>query len=114
MRRACMMCCLAFPLALQAAEPAKAPPPADVPPPPPIPSGEAPPPETGFEPEVTITTRGDATFEEYRINGKLYMIKVTPKQGRPYYLVDREGRGELERSEFAPKISVPQWVIKRW
>lgn len=117
MRLICLLCCLTLPFASLAAEPAKAPPappPAEAPPPPPIPGGEAPPPETGLEPEVTITTRGDATFEEYRINGRLYMIKVTPKQGRPYYLLDREGRGEFERGEFNPKISIPQWVIKSW
>ena len=55
---------------------------------------EPPPPPPGYEldpalePQVTILKRGTDTVEEYRIGGKLYMIKVTPAHGRPYYLVD--------------------------
>lgn len=66
------------------------------------------------EPEITITTRGGNRYEEYRIGGQLYMIKVTPAKGRPYYLIDHEGRGEFARSDLAPRIAVPMWVIKRF
>jgi hypothetical protein len=38
------------------------------------------------EPEVTITKQAEQTVEEYRANGRLYMIKITPKMA-PYYLV---------------------------
>ncbi|MFA7388270.1 MAG: DUF2782 domain-containing protein, partial [Thiohalobacteraceae bacterium] len=70
----------------------------------------------GLEPEVTIIRRDDRTVEEYRINGQLYMIKVTPSKGYPYYLVDADGDGELEsrRNELDPRILVPSWVIFRW
>jgi len=93
---------------------------AEAPPPPPMqkqpetrsaPSTE---PETGLEPEINIITRGDTTFEEYRINGRHYMTKVTPKNGRPYYLIDKEGSGQFRRSDMEPAISVPNWVIKSW
>jgi len=66
------------------------------------------------EPEVTITTRGEDRHEEFRIGGRLYMVKVTPKRGRPYYLIDRDGTGEFARSEFAPAVSPPTWVIKEF
>jgi hypothetical protein len=66
------------------------------------------------EPEIVITTKGQDRYEEYRIGGRLYMIKVTPKVGKPYYLVDNAGRGEFVRSEFAPKVSPPMWIIKRF
>jgi hypothetical protein len=46
---------------------------------------------TGVEPDITIVERDNATFEEYRINGRLYKIKVTPKIGQPYYLNYDEG-----------------------
>jgi hypothetical protein len=95
----------------------KAPAPADAPPPPPPAPSATPPavePETGLEPEVTITTRGEVTYEEYRLHGKLYMVKVTPKRGKPYYLIDHEGGGEFRRSDIEPRISVPNWVIKSW
>lgn len=103
-----------------AAEPAKpktTPPAADAPPPPSLPPQAAPPagePETGLEPEVTITTRGDVTYEEYRAHGKLYMVKVTPKRGKPYYLIDQDGSGQFRRSDIETRISVPNWVIKSW
>lgn len=83
----------------------------DVPAPPPIPAGVD---EQDFEPEVTIKKRGEDTVEEYRVHGKLYMIKVTPPHGVPYYLVDQRGDGVFERETAEPKLSVPMWVIKSW
>ena len=69
-----------------------------------------------IEPEVTIIRRQDRTVEEYRINGELYMIKVTPTKGVPYYLMDTDGDGSLEtqRNDLDPNILVPSWVIFRW
>ena len=66
------------------------------------------------EPEVTITTKGADRHEQYRIAGRLYMIKVIPKKGRPYYLVDKEGRGEFVKDDLQSGISPPMWVIKRF
>ena len=81
-------------------------------PPPPMPADE----REEMEPEVTIIRKEDRTVEEYRINGQLYMVKVTPSKGYPYYLVDSDGDGQLEsrRNELDPKILVPSWVIFRW
>lgn len=66
-----------------------------------------------LEPQVTIRKIGSDTHEEYRIGGKLYMIKVTPAGGPSYYLIDRNGRGNFVRGEGpgGPPISVPQWVL---
>lgn len=66
------------------------------------------------EPEVRITTQGDERREEYRISGKLYMVKVIPKKGRPYYLIDKEGKGEFVRDDLQQGVSPPMWVIKRF
>ena len=66
------------------------------------------------EPEVTITTKGTEIHEEYRLNGRLYMIKVTPAKGKPYYLIDHEGTGQFRRSDFESRIAIPTWVIKRF
>ena len=70
--------------------------------------------EDTLEPEITITTEGETRHEEYRVRGQLYMIKVIPARGKPYYLIDREGRGEFTRSPSAPEVMVPMWVIKRF
>ena len=94
--------------------------PATVPTPPPPPENYHPPaapelPDAGQpEPEVTITTKGTEIHEEYRLGGRLYMIKVVPKKGKPYYLIDREGGGQFRRSDFETRIAIPAWVIKRF
>lgn len=79
---------------------------AEVPPPPPMIDGDT------AEPQVTIVTRGNDRVEEYRVNGKLYMMKVTPPHGKPYYLVDNKGDGQwLRQDDTSSKLSVPMWVI---
>ena len=73
--------------------------------------------ETGapIEPEVTIIRRDEEVIEEYRVNGVLYMVKVTPKVGKPYYLIDGDGDGKMEtRSSLYNDPVVPQWVIFSW
>ena len=76
----------------------------------PVQSGEP------IEPEVTIVRRDNAVIEEYRINGLLYMVKITPKVGVPYYLLDRDGDGRMEArmSEIYDDFVVPQWVLFSW
>jgi len=76
----------------------------------PMKSGEA------IEPEVTIRQREDATVEEYRINGRMYMVKVIPRRGKPYYLIDRDGDGQLETrmSDLYDDPVVPQWILFSW
>jgi uncharacterized protein DUF2782 len=71
--------------------------------------------EGGVEPEVTIIQRRDATIEEYRVNGRLYRIKVTPRWGFPYYLVPtrEEGVFETRLDDLAP-LSTPRWLLFSW
>ncbi|MCU0973799.1 MAG: DUF2782 domain-containing protein [Burkholderiales bacterium] len=85
----------------------------------PLPEPPAPPPgvadEEVGEPEVTIQQRGEDTYEEYRLNGQLYMIRVTPRNGVPYYLVDPAGTGNFARQDgLGADIRPPMWVIKRF
>jgi hypothetical protein len=79
---------------------------------------EPPPPPPGYEldpalePQVTILKRGTDTVEEYRLAGKLYMIKITPASGKPYYLVDNKGDGKFTRQDnYDSGIRPPMWVI---
>ncbi len=82
--------------------------------------GAVPPPpaasEEDVEPEVTIIHRRGEMIEEYRINGQLYMIKVMPRKGIPYFLVDTDGDGNLEvrQNELDQELLIPQWTILRW
>jgi hypothetical protein len=67
------------------------------------------------EPEVTIIKQTEQTVEEYRVGGKLYMIKITPKIGKPYYLVDDRGDGKFSRQESLDSgLRPPRWVIHRF
>ena len=87
----------------------------------PVPAEKFPPPQPPAEstdrlpaPQVTITTRGTTRYEEYRVGGVLYMIEVIPEKGPPYYLIDRRGTGQFSRSNIAPQMSPPMWLIKRF
>lgn len=71
--------------------------------------------DAGLEPQVTILQRGEDRVEEYRIGGRLYMVKVTPPHGRPYFLVDERGDGIFNRHDvLGPPLVVPMWVIKEF
>ena len=76
-------------------------------PPPPVMDGAS-----DTEPEVTITKQTEQTIEEFRVGGRLYMIKITPKVGAPYYLVDDRGDGKFARQESLDSgFRPPRWVI---
>ena len=80
-----------------------------LPAPPPPPGVQA---DPALEPQVTISKRGEDTVEEYRLNGKLYMVKVTPAHGKSYYLIDEKGDGMMSRQESLDSgLRVPMWVI---
>jgi len=76
----------------------------------PLESGEA------IEPEVTIVQKKDSIVHEYRINGRLYMVKVIPSVGKPYYLMDQDGDGRMESriGDIYNDTIVPQWVLFTW
>jgi hypothetical protein len=107
MRRLLGIALLGIALPLAAQQPPKLEP---LPAPPPPPPGLAP--DPSLEPQVTITKRGEDKVEEYRVNGKLYAMKVTPPHGAPYFLVDESGNGVMSRRDSLDSgLRVPQWVI---
>ncbi len=77
----------------------------------PIQSGET------LEPDITIIRKEKKTVQEYRKGGKLYMIKVIPDIGPPYYFLDKDGDGkmdvrrdDLDRGE----SNINVWKILEW
>jgi hypothetical protein len=71
--------------------------------------------ESPDQPQVTINKQTEQTVEEFRSNGKLYMIKITPKYGKPYFLIDDRGDGKFARQESLDSgLRVPQWVILKF
>ncbi|WP_295396682.1 DUF2782 domain-containing protein [uncultured Thiodictyon sp.] len=109
---------LAFGLPALAQDP-PAPPPTDAPdagatleaPPPPAS------PATGdaTEPEITIREGANETIYEYRVRGRLYMVKIKPQIGPVYYMIDSNGDGRLDQRSNSPlNININQWEIFTW
>ena len=64
------------------------------------------------EPQVTIVKSEKETREEYRLNGRLYQIKVTPAVGPSYYLIDQQGDGNFIQADNGQKpVRPPMWII---
>ncbi len=72
--------------------------------------------QSPVDPEISILEEEDRVVYEYRDNsGRLYMVKVVPKVGKPYYLLDTDGDGELDLRQNDPrKVAVNMWEIFRW
>ena len=70
-------------------------------------------PNVNPEPEVSVRKSDGDTIEEYRVAGRLVMLRVTPAHGVPYVLTDSKGDGTFSRSrdslEYPP--GVPMWVL---
>jgi len=93
-----------------------------IPPPPPPPPKleplpEIPPPpgvtaETDLEPQVTIAKKEGETVEQARVNGRLVWVKVTPRHGKPYFLIpDGDGNVAIRRDSLDTGLKVPLWLL---
>lgn len=67
--------------------------------------------ENPDEPQVTIVKKKGETIEEYRINGQLYMMKITPDHGVPYYLHKEDQDGGWVNTGPNPPMAIPKWTI---
>jgi len=79
-------------------------------PPLPVQSGEE------MEPDITIIRKGKSTIQEYRRAGKLYMVKIIPDIGPPYYMVDSDGDGKMDvrGSDMDRGSNINMWKILEW
>lgn len=87
----------------------------DIPTPPELPdpvvSGEV------LKSEATITTDNNGgTITEYRAGGNLYKVKITPTVGPAYYLIDKNGDGEMNCriNKITEDTCVPRWTLFSW
>lgn len=64
-------------------------------------------------PDITIVNDQDKVMHIHQVNGRVYGIKVVPKTGVPYNLVDTNGDGNFQRNN-ADRILVPEWVLISW
>ena len=70
--------------------------------------------ENADEPQITIIKKKSETIEEYRINGQLYMMKVTPAHGVPYYMHKEDQNGGWLMDGPNQPMSIPKWTIFRF
>jgi len=75
---------------------------------------ESPAPEGGSLPEITIVRKQQGAIDEYRLNDRVFMVKVTPGKGNAYYMVDTTGDGKLNTRYNAMDdgLVIPSWVLK--
>lgn len=65
--------------------------------------------------DITTRTAADGdVIEEYRIAGQLTVVKITPRRGPTYYLVDSNGDGKLDSSKGEGPISPVQYKLLEW
>ncbi len=68
-----------------------------------------------LESKVTTVKKGADTVDEYRLNGKLFKMRITPAKGPAYYLIDPKGDGNFIRADGPEqKIATPTWVLLEW
>jgi len=68
------------------------------------------------QPDIEIRRESNAEYQDYSVNGNTYMVKVNPKHGRPYYLMDSDGNGDFSwrRGNMNTELLVPGWAIASW
>lgn len=86
----------------------EAPPPAEK-----LDSVPAPPEEDAPTVKIRSIDNGD-TVEEYRVNGRLTMVKVRPRGGLPYTLIDTNGDGRLDRKDSEGPVAPVYWTLYEW
>jgi hypothetical protein len=67
------------------------------------------------EPEINISEGPQGVIYEYRVRGRVYMVKIQPQVGPPYFLLDTNGDGILDVQSDSPmNAAVQQWVLYSW
>ena len=82
---------------------------------PPLPEKIVEPAPPEAEPAVSIRTdaSGDVV-EEYRQNGRLYMVKVRPERGIPYTMMDTNADGRLDESDGDGPVRPVYYTLYEW
>ena len=75
--------------------------------------GDEPPVPAGAVETTRVMENGD-TVSEYRVQGQLSMVRVAPKHGPVYYLIDRNGDGRLDAPQGAGPISPVYFKLYGW
>lgn len=64
-------------------------------------------------PRINIPVQKEDKVEQVVENGRVVMMKVTPPNGVPYYLMDNTGNGSWTRRDSLDNgVRVPMWTIR--
>ena len=63
---------------------------------------------------VSRTEANGDTISEYRVAGQLRIVKIVPKVGVTYYLIDDDNDGRLDRRRGEGPISPVNYTLFRW
>ena len=78
----------------------------------PLPEKVRPPDEAA--PDVTIRRDENVTIEEYRREGQVYMVRVTPTNGIAYEYLDTDGDGRLEGDPKEGPMQPVYYTLYEW
>jgi hypothetical protein len=74
-------------------------------------------PDDELEPQVIIRREEGQRVEEYVSGGQVYMIRIVPDVGPPYYLIDTTGDGNFNERfsvDQFDRVRPPHWKIVEW
>ncbi|TAK88240.1 MAG: DUF2782 domain-containing protein [Betaproteobacteria bacterium] len=78
----------------------------------PLPEPPPPPPGSADEPRVRIPVQEGDVIEPIRQSGVVVAVKVTPPNGKPYYLIDTTGNGNwMRRDSLDDGVRFPMFPI---
>ena len=65
--------------------------------------------------QVSVRTEGNGdVVEEYRIEGQVRAIRVTPLRGPAWMVFDRDGDGRMDKSKDGMDVSPVYWKLFGW
>jgi hypothetical protein len=64
-------------------------------------------------PDVQVHQEGENTIQEYRSNGRVYMVVVTPKVG-PQQIYNVDANGRMLDQNGQPPIKPVMWKVLQW
>jgi hypothetical protein len=64
--------------------------------------------------ETTRTEANGDVVTEYRVSGQLRMVRVQPRRGPTYYLIDRDGDGRPDESRGEGPVSPVYYQLFTW
>ena len=74
-------------------------------------------PSESLVPEVRIIRREREVVQEFRLDGRLSMVQITPLDGGPsYYIIDTDGDGQVDTrtTDIETGVKPVLWRIYSW